>query len=346
MLIVMKPGATPEQIDEVVSRIANLGLQGRPLPGAQRTAVAVTGNKGAVSPDLFASLKGVKEVVRVSAPYKLVSREVKPEDTIISFANGVKLGGSHFQVMAGPCSVESREQILETARVVRDAGATFLRGGAYKPRTSPYDFQGLKVEGLNLLAEAREATGLLVITEVKDTETLPQVSEMADVLQIGARNMQNFSLLEAAGRQTKPVMLKRGMSATIKELLMAAEYIMNAGNERVILCERGIRTYETMTRNTFDVGAIHMLRHLSHLPVVGDPSHGIGVWHGVSALARSAVAAGAHGLIVEVHPRPEDALSDGPQSLKPKRFQQLMRELDVLRSALIDVGAFSDDLRS
>jgi len=346
MLIVMKPGATPEQIEEVVARIANLGLQGRPLPGAQRTAVAVTGNKGAVSPDLFASLKGVKKVVRVSAPYKLVSREVKPEDTIISFANGIKLGGAHFQMMAGPCSVESREQILETAKIVRAAGATFLRGGAYKPRTSPYDFQGLKTEGLNLLAEAREATGLLVITEVKDTETLLQVSEMADVLQIGARNMQNFSLLEAAGRQRKPVMLKRGMSATIKELLMAAEYIMNAGNEQVILCERGIRTYETMTRNTFDVGAIHMLRHLSHLPVVGDPSHGIGVWHGVNALSRAAVSAGAHGLIVEVHPRPKDALSDGPQSLKPARFQQLMRELDVLRRALVDVGAFGDDTKA
>lgn len=340
MLIVMKPGATPEQIEEVVARVSNLGLQGRALPGAQRTAVAVTGNKGAVRPDLFASLKGVKEVVRISAPYKLVSREVKPEDTVITFENGVKLGGPHFQMMAGPCSVESREQIMETAQRVRSAGATFLRGGAYKPRTSPYDFQGMKLEGLELLAEAREATGLLVITEVKDTETLPQVAEKADVLQIGARNMQNFSLLEAAGRQSKPVMLKRGMSATIKELLMAAEYIMNAGNERVILCERGIRTYETMTRNTFDVGAIHMLRHLSHLPVVGDPSHGIGIWHGVGALARAAVAAGAHGLIVEVHPRPEDALSDGPQSLRPERFEQLMRELTLLRGALDEAGAF------
>jgi 3-deoxy-7-phosphoheptulonate synthase len=341
MLIVMKPNATAEEIDEVVARIAGLGLQGRPLPGAQRTAVAVTGNKGAVNADLFVSLKGVREVVRVSAPYKLVSREVKPEDTVITFPNGVALGGDHFQVMAGPCSVESREQILETAQIVRDAGATFLRGGAYKPRTSPYDFQGLKGEGLRLLAEAREATGLLVITEVKDTDTLAAVAEVADVLQIGARNMQNYSLLEAVGRQSRPVMLKRGMSATIKELLMAAEYIMNAGNVDVILCERGIRTYETMTRNTFDVGAIHMLRHLSHLPVVGDPSHGIGVWHGVGAVARSAVAAGAHGLIVEVHPRPEDALSDGPQSLKPARFQQLMREVGMLRTALKEAGAFA-----
>ncbi|MEC9070975.1 MAG: 3-deoxy-7-phosphoheptulonate synthase [Myxococcota bacterium] len=324
MLIVMHPDATSDDVKSVVNRVDSLGFNAKVLPGAQRTAVAITGNPGAVSPDLFQSLGGVKQVLRVSAPYKLVSREVSPDPTIITFPNGVKLGGGNFQVMAGPCSVESREQILETAHAVKAAGATFLRGGAYKPRTSPYAFQGLKQEGLKLLAEARDATGLLVITEVKDTETLSQVADTTDVLQIGARNMQNFSLLEAAGRSQKPVMLKRGMSATIKELLMAAEYVMNAGNEQVILCERGIRTFETMTRNTFDVGAIHMLKHLSHLPVVGDPSHGIGIWHGVPSVARAALVAGADGLIIEVHPKPADAMSDGPQSLKPKRFNKLM----------------------
>ena len=337
MLIVMKPSATPEQIGAVVARVEHLGFEAKPIPGVQRTAVAVTGNHGAISADKFESLKGVKQVVRVSAPFKLVSREVKPEETVIRFDNGVELGGDHFQVMAGPCSVESEDQILTTARAVRDAGATFLRGGAYKPRTSPYAFQGLKEDGLELLAAAREATGLLVITEVKDTETLPLVAKHADVLQIGARNCQNYSLLEAAGRQERPVMLKRGMSTTIKELLMAAEYVVNAGNPNVILCERGIRTFETMTRNTFDLGAIHMLKRLTHLPVIADPSHGIGLWHGVPPLARAALVAGAHGLIVEVHPNPEDAWSDGPQSLKPARFAQLMRELKALRHVMNEV---------
>ena len=337
MLIVMKPGATPEQIGAVVERVESLGFEAKPIPGLQRTAVAVTGNDGAVAADKFQSLKGVKTVVRVSAPFKLVSREVKPEPTVIQFDNGVAIGGDHFQVMAGPCSVESEEQILTTARAVASAGATFLRGGAYKPRTSPYAFQGLKKDGLQLLAAAREETGLLVITEVKDTETLPLVAEYADVLQIGARNCQNYSLLEAAGRQDRPVMLKRGMSTTIKELLMAAEYVVNAGNPNVILCERGIRTFETMTRNTFDLGAVHMLRRLTHLPVVADPSHGIGLWHGVPPLARAAVVAGVHGLIVEGHPNPADAWSDGPQSLKPRRFNQLMREIDALRQVMNEV---------
>lgn len=338
MLIVMKPGAVDSDIRTVEGRIEALGLYAKVLPGAQRTAIAVTGNSGPVPADYFSSLKGVKEVVRVSAPFKLVSREVSPDDTIIKFSNGVRLGGSNFHVMAGPCSVENREQILTTARLVKDAGATFLRGGAFKPRTSPYSFQGLKEDGLKLLAEAREATGLLVITEAKDTETLPMISDYADVVQIGARNMQNYSLLEAAGRQKKPVLLKRGMSATIKELLMSAEYVLNAGNSNVMLCERGIRTFETMTRNTFDVGAIHMLRHLTHLPVVADPSHGIGIWHGVPAVARAAVVAGAQGLIIEVHPRPADALSDGPQSLKPGKFAQLMKEIVALRGVLTQVN--------
>ncbi len=332
MLIVMEPNATQADIDTVMERVAALGYTARALPGAQRTAVAVTGNDGAVQADAFVCLKGVKSAVRVSAPYKLVSREVRAEDTVIDFGNGVTVGGGSFNVMAGPCSVESREQIIETAKVVADAGATFLRGGAYKPRTSPYAFQGLKKEGLELLAEAREVTGLKVITEVKDTESLPLVAEYADVLQIGARNMQNYSLLEAVGRQDRPVMLKRGMSATIKELLMAAEYIVNAGNTQVMLCERGIRTFETMTRNTFDIGAIHMLKQLTHLPVVADPSHGIGIWHGVPALARAATVVGVDALIIEVHPRPSEALSDGPQSLTPKNFRALMGQLNQLRT--------------
>ncbi len=339
MLIVMTPEAQEEEILAVAARVQSLGYDAKILPGAQRTAVAVTGNQGSVPADRFASLRGVQKVVRVSAPYKLVSREVVPDETVIRFPNGVAIGGSHFQVMAGPCSVENRDQILEVAAEVKDAGATFLRGGAYKPRTSPYAFQGLKLEGLKLLAEAREATGLLVVTELKDTETLPSLVEYADVLQIGARNMQNYALLEAVGKQPRPVLLKRGMSATIKELLMAAEYIVNAGNPNVILCERGIRTFETMTRNTFDVGAIHMLRHLTHLPVIADPSHGIGIWHGVPALARAAVVAGAQGIIVEVHPKPADALSDGPQSLKPKRFRKLMDQIGRLRAAMAEPDA-------
>jgi 3-deoxy-7-phosphoheptulonate synthase len=334
MLIVMTPNATPKNVEDVVERVLSLGFQAKRLPGAQRTAVAVTGNQGAINPDLFMSLRGVKEVFRVSSPYKLVSREVNPDDTVIEFDNGVKLGGGHFQVMAGPCSVENREQIFETARCVKEAGATFLRGGAFKPRTSPYAFQGLKEEGLKLLAEAREETGLLVITEVKDTDTLSLVADYTDVLQVGARNMQNYSLLEAVGRQSKPVMLKRGMSATIKEVLMAAEYILDAGNDRVLLCERGIRTFENMTRNTFDVGAVHMFKHISHLPVIGDPSHGIGLWHGVPAVARAAVVAGADGLIIEVHPDPKNAMSDGPQSLKPARFAQLMSEIGAIRNIM------------
>lgn len=334
MLVVMHPNATAEEIAAVTEKITRLGHQAKVLPGAQRTAIAITGNDKSVNGDLFRSMPGVRDAVRVSAPYKLVSREVKSDDTVIEFANGVKVGGDNFSVMAGPCSVESVEQVMTIAELVKQHGGQFLRGGAYKPRTSPYAFQGLKEDGLKILAEARDKTGLLIITEVKDTESLPLVADYADVLQIGARNMQNFSLLEKVGRQDKPVFLKRGLSATIKELLMAAEYVLNAGNSNVILCERGIRTFETMTRNTFDIGAVHMLKTLTHLPVFADPSHGIGVWHGVTPLALASAAAGAHGVMVEVHPNPSEALSDGPQSLKPKRFIELMDKLNRLRTAI------------
>jgi 3-deoxy-7-phosphoheptulonate synthase len=278
-------------------------------------------------------MPGVQEALRVSQPFKLVSREVKADDTVLD-VGGVPLGGNALAIMAGPCSVESREQLLEAAHAVRAAGARFLRGGAYKPRTSPYEFQGLAEEGLKLLALAREETGLKVVTEVMDVETLPMVSEYADVLQIGARNMQNFSLLKQLGELRKPVLLKRGPSATIKEWLMAAEYVVSRGNYQVALCERGIRTFETMTRNTLDLNAVPVLKALTHLPVVVDPSHGIGLRAHVAAMARAGVAAGADGLIVEVHPRPEKALSDGQQSLTPHEFEELMRQVRVIAGAV------------
>jgi 3-deoxy-7-phosphoheptulonate synthase len=335
MLIVMSAHATPEQIDVVCRRVRDIGFVPHQIPGANRVAIGITGNTGPIDPDLFGHLAGIEACIPVTRPYKLVSREVKPDDTIVSFANGVRIGeGQPLAVMAGPCSVESREQILETAQAVREAGAVFLRGGAFKPRTSPYAFQGLKEEGLKLLAEARDRTGLLVVTEVKDTETLPMVAHYTDILQIGARNMQNFSLLEAVGDLRKPVLLKRGMSATLQELFMAAEYVMARGNYQVILCERGIRTFETMTRNTLDLAAVAMIKEHTHLPVVVDPSHGVGIWSGVRPMARAAVAAGADGLLVEVHPRPERALSDGPQSLTLKNFRLLMDDVRKVASAL------------
>ena len=333
MLVVMKPHATQAEIDSVVERIRGMGLTPHPIPGAQRVAIGVTGNRGALEPEGFATMPGVADAIRVSQPFKLVSREVKEEDTIID-VGGVPLGGNTLAVMAGPCSVESREQLLEAARAVKAAGARFLRGGAFKPRTSPYEFQGLAEEGLELLALAREETGLKIVTEVMDVETLPRVAEVADVLQIGARNMQNFSLLKQVGALRKPVLLKRGPSATIREWLMAAEYVVSGGNYQVALCERGIRTFETMTRNTLDLNAVPVLKALTHLPVIVDPSHGIGLRPHVPAMARAAVAAGADGLIVEVHPRPEKALSDGHQSLTPAEFAELMRQVRVIAGAI------------
>jgi 3-deoxy-7-phosphoheptulonate synthase len=333
MLIVMKPQATQAQIALVVEKIHALGLDAHEIPGAQRVAIGITGNRGALDPESFASLPGVADAIRVSQPFKLVSREVKEEDTIID-VGGSRLGGPRLAIMAGPCSVESEEQILAVARGVKELGATFLRGGAFKPRTSPYEFQGMGEAGLKLLALAREKTGLRVVTEVMDTDDLPLVADYADVLQLGARNMQNFSLLRRLGKVGKPVLLKRGPSATIKEWLMAAEYIVSAGNYQVALCERGIRTFETMTRNTLDLNAVPVLKSLTHLPVIVDPSHGIGMRRHVPAMARAAVAAGADGLIIEVHPHPDQALSDGHQSLSLPEFADLMRAVRVIAGAI------------
>ncbi|HET6923265.1 MAG TPA: 3-deoxy-7-phosphoheptulonate synthase [Anaeromyxobacteraceae bacterium] len=331
MFVAMKPQATQAEFEAVVEKIESLGLTPHPITGTERRVVAVIGDTSAVDPQDFV-LPGVAEAMRVSQPFKLVSREVREEDTVID-VGGTKIGGRAIAVMAGPCSVESKDQILETARAVKRAGARLLRGGAYKPRTSPYEFQGLREEGLKLLALAREQTGLKVVTEVMNTETVPLVADYADVLQVGARNMQNYSLLERLGTVGKPVMLKRGLSATIREWLMAAEYIVAKGNPQVMLCERGIRTFETMTRNTLDINAVPVVKALSHLPVIVDPSHGIGIRKHVPAIARAGVAAGADGLIVEVHPRPEKALSDGYQSLTIEEFEALMRQVAVIAGA-------------
>ena len=333
MFVTLKPHATDAEFAAVVEKIESLGLTPHPITGTERRVVAVIGNTAAVDPEDFAALPGVAEALRVSQPFKLVSREVREEDTVID-VGGARIGGKAICVMAGPCSVESREQILETAFAVKKAGATFLRGGAYKPRTSPYEFQGLREEGLKLLALAREQTGLKVVTEVMSTEAVPLVAEYADVLQVGARNMQNYALLERLGTAGRPVMLKRGLSATIKEWLMAAEYIVAKGNPQVALCERGIRTFETMTRNTLDINAVPVLKTLTHLPVIVDPSHGIGIRRHVPAIARAGIAAGADGIIVEVHPRPEKALSDGHQSLTPAEFEGLMRQVRVIAAAI------------
>ena len=333
MLVVMKPHATQAEIDAVVERIRSMGLQPHAIPGAQRVAIGITGNKGGLDPGAFETMPGVADAIRVSQPFKLVSREVKEEDTIIDIG-GVKLGGPEIVVMAGPCSVESRTQVLEAAHAVKAAGAKILRGGAFKPRTSPYEFQGLAEEGLKLLALAREETGLKVVTEVMDVENLAMVADYADILQIGARNMQNFSLLRRLGEVKKPILLKRGPSATIKEWLMAAEYVVSAGNYQVALCERGIRTFETMTRNTLDLNAVPVLKALTHLPVVVDPSHGIGLRKHVAAMARAGIAAGADAIIVEVHPQPDKALSDGHQSLTPAEFEALMKQARVIAGAV------------
>jgi 3-deoxy-7-phosphoheptulonate synthase len=326
MLILMKAGASPEQIEEACQAVRDLGFMPHPIPGAVRTAIGITGNKGPLDATVFTRLDGVADAVPVSQPYKLVSREVSPEDTVIDLGP-VKIGGGGVCVMAGPCSVETRDQVLSTADHVKQHGAHVLRGGAFKPRTSPYEFQGLREEGLKILAEARDRTGMPVITEVKDTESLPMVCRYADVLQIGARNMQNFSLLERIGELGVPVMLKRGLSSTVKEWLMAAEYILSRGNRKVILCERGIRTFETETRNTLDLGVIPLLREKTHLPIIIDPSHGTGYARGVTPMARAAIATGVDGVMVEVHPEPAKALSDGPQALTFPMFERLMRDL-------------------
>ena len=324
MLVVMKRDATKEEIDAVVERIKEFGITPVPLPGAERTAIGTFGTTSRAAADAVESLPGVAEVVPISRPFKLASREVIGEDTVVRIGH-VPVGHGHpLAVIAGPCAVESREVTLETARAVRAAGGAALRGGAFKPRTSPYAFRGMGGEGLEILAEARAVSGLPVVTEVLTPGDVEAVAAVADCLQIGARNMQNFSLLDAVGEQTKPVLLKRGMSATVEELLLSAEYILARGNRNVILCERGIRTFERYTRNTFDINAIPLLKRLSHLPVLADPSHGTGKWYLVAPVALAAVAAGADGLIVEVHPSPDHALSDGFQSLSFDNFRALM----------------------
>jgi 3-deoxy-7-phosphoheptulonate synthase len=333
MIVIMKPGATPADIQRVIERVQSFGLGVHLSTGESRTIIGILGNTGGLDRAIFEAMEGVEGAVRITRPYKVASREFKPFDTVIE-VRGVRIGGPGLVVMAGPCSVESRAQILETAHAVKEAGAHILRGGAYKPRTSPYSFQGLGVEGLELLAEAREATGLPIVTEVMSPDEVPLVCEYADILQIGARNMQNYRLLQAVGQVQKPVLLKRGLSSTVQELLMSAEYILAGGNYQVILCERGIRTFETYTRNTLDINAIPVLKQLSHLPVIGDPSHGTGKWELVAPVARACVAAGADGLMIEVHPQPELAWSDGSQSLRPDRFAGLMRELAALAPVL------------
>ncbi|TVR64441.1 MAG: 3-deoxy-7-phosphoheptulonate synthase [Gemmatimonadales bacterium] len=334
MLVVMKQDASQTSIDRVVETIRSMGYDARPIPGRQRTAVGLIGNDGRVDSARLEGLEGVLEVIEVSRPYKQVSREWKQEDTVVTLPNGTRIGGSEIVVMAGPCAVESREQIVGIARTLREMGATVLRGGAFKPRTSPYSFQGLGMKGLELLAEAREASGLAVVTEALDAEGVDLVAEYADIIQIGARNMQNYTLLRRAGRSGKPVLLKRGMSATIKELLLAAEYLLAEGNDQVILCERGVRSFDTHTRNLLDLTAIPVIQGLSHLPIIADPSHGTGIRAKVIPMARAAVAAGADGVMVEVHPNPEMALSDGAQSLYPEQFAELMEQMQVICKAL------------
>ncbi|MCD6141981.1 3-deoxy-7-phosphoheptulonate synthase [Candidatus Acetothermia bacterium] len=333
MIVIMQHGATEAQIKNVIARVEQRGCRVHISEGEERMIIGVIGNGRPLDPIQFERMSGVERVVPVLRPFKLASREFHPQDTVVK-VNGVRIGGDEIVVMAGPCAVENRDQILEAARAVKGAGAKVLRGGAFKPRTSPYSFQGLGVEGLRLLAAAREETGLPVVTEVMAPEMVPLVSTYADILQIGARNMQNYALLHAVGEAQRPVLLKRGMMSTIEELLMAAEYILSHGNERIVLCERGIRTFEPYTRNTVDINAVPLLKQLTHLPVVVDPSHGTGKWELVGPVSKAAIAAGADGLIIEVHPHPEEALSDGAQSLKPARFAALMQELRPVAEAV------------
>jgi 3-deoxy-7-phosphoheptulonate synthase len=334
MLVVMKHGAAEEEVRRVVDTIEQLGYKARPIPGQQRTAIGLVGNDGRVDSSRLAALPGVKEIIHVTQPYKQVSREWKEESTVVQLAGGLSIGGSDVVVIAGPCSVESEQQILATAQAVRGAGAAMLRGGAFKPRSSPYSFQGLGKAGLELLAKAREETGLLVVTEAMDPDGVDLVAEYADVIQIGARNMHNFSLLKRAGRAGKPVLLKRGIAATITEMLLSAEYLLAEGNSDVILCERGVRGFDSATRNVFDLTAIPLVKGLSHLPIVADPSHATGRRDLVIPMARAAVAAGADGVMVEVHPSPADALSDGVQSLDSGQFDHLMQEIGVITAAI------------
>ena len=334
MLVVMHQGATEPQIEAVCRTIREMGYQPVPMPGEQRTAIGLIGNDGRVDDSHISGLPGVFQVIHVSKPYKQVSREWKKETTVVSIAPEVQVGGRDVIVIAGPCSVESEQQIVTAARAVRAAGGTALRGGAFKPRSSPYSFQGLGKRGLELLALARRETGLPIVTEAMDEPGAELVAEHADCIQVGARNMQNYSLLKAVGRLGKPVLLKRGLAATITDLLLSAEYILAEGNSQVILCERGVRSFDSAARNMFDLNAIPIVHKLSHLPIVADPSHGTGLREKVTPMARAAVAAGADGILVEVHPSPERALSDGAQSLYPEQFGRLMQELRLIAAAI------------
>jgi 3-deoxy-7-phosphoheptulonate synthase len=334
MLVVMQGGATPQEIDDVCDAIKAMGFDPRPMPGAQRIAIGIVGNEGPVDGSGVSAMPGVAQVIHVSKAFKQVSREWRAENTIVTIAPGVSFGARAVPVIAGPCSVESEAQIMAAAKLVRAAGATALRGGAFKPRSSPYSFQGLGREGLKLLAAARAETGLAIVSEAMDEAGAELVAEYADCIQIGARNMQNYSLLKAVGRIGKPVLLKRGLAATITEFLLSAEYILAEGNAHVILCERGIRSWDTLVRNTFDLSAIPVVHKLSHLPIIADPSHGTGVREHVPAMARAAVASGADGLIIEVHPTPDRALSDGAQSLHPEQFSELVPVLRTIASAI------------
>lgn len=333
MIVVMRKNATREQVTAVQERIHELGFRPHLSLGQERTIIGVIGDERPVNEGVFRTLDGVEKVVRVLTPYKLASRDFHPHDTVVPI-NGISIGDRRVIVMAGPCAVEGREQLLEAAWAVKEAGAHMLRAGAFKPRSSPYSFQGMGAAGLELLAEAREATGLSVVTEVMAPEQVSLVAECADILQIGTRNMQNYSLLHAVGASGKPVLLKRGMMCSMEELLMSAEYVLSHGNSRLMLCERGIRTFETYTRNTLDISAVPVLKQLTHLPVLIDPSHAAGNWEWVTPLARAAVAAGADGLLVEVHPHPEHALSDGAQSLRPARFTELMEQVRAVAQAV------------
>jgi 3-deoxy-7-phosphoheptulonate synthase len=324
----MQAHATEAQVRAVCEKIEELGYRAHSIPGAERTAIGITGNKGEVEPGTLEEMPGVQEVIRVTKPYKLVSRDIKEDNTVVRFpGSDATIGGPALAVIAGPCAIESREQALAVADRVQRAGAQFFRGGAYKPRTSPYSFQGLGEEGLRIMAEVRDQFGMRIVTEAIDNESLELVEEYADIIQIGARNMQNFSLLKRAGRSRKPVLLKRGMSATLEEFLMAAEYVMSEGNYNVILCERGVRTFADHTRNTLDLSLVPAVQRLSHLPIVVDPSHGTGKRNKVTPLSRAAVAVGADGLIIEVHHEPDKALSDGMQSLYPDQFDELMAQV-------------------
>ncbi len=334
MLVVMQSDASQAQIDTVCRVIGEMGYKAVPMPGGQRTAIGLVGNDGKVDDSQIVGLSGVAQVIHVSKPFKQVSREWKPETTQVQLAPGVVVGGNDVVVIAGPCSVESEQQIITAARAVRAAGATALRGGAFKPRSSPYSFQGLGLKGLELLSLAKRETGLPIVSEAMDEAGAELVAEHADCIQVGARNMQNYSLLRAVGRLGRPVLLKRGMAATIQELLLSAEYILAEGNPNVILCERGVRSFDNMTRNMFDLNAIPIVQKLSHLPIIADPSHATGLRDKVTPMARAAVAAGADGIIVEVHPTPERALSDGAQSLYPEQFTRLMMELRLIAEAI------------